>query len=188
MEDKVYQYLIGLSLNFLLVIRSSVQFFSFTPHHGLNKFTFPSLQSSLASSKPGKLELERPGNSLSSRIHLSNPQASHYIASFVKACLTQCTKRKSAIVDHHYTILCFPQANSAVSLLVKLVFICMFFVQVCACVRVRDRDRWLRCSGSEEPQGAQGKAQTTYIFKAERIFQHVMSLHFYLFLFLFFQQ
>ncbi len=59
-------------------------------------------------------------------------------------------------------------------------------VCMCESVRVRDRDRWLSCPGSEEPKGGQGKAQTTYIFKAERIFQHAMSLYVcYPFLFFF---
>lgn len=126
MKDHICQYLMGLSFNFLPVIRSSVQCVeSFlwlfvptppTPNHGVNKFT----------SDPGKLELEKPGNSLSRRIHLSNPQALLFTPALEKACLTQCTKRKNAIVDHHYTILCFPRANIVLSLLVKLGSICLF--------------------------------------------------------------
>lgn len=64
MEEHICQYLMGLSFNFLPVIRFLP---SLTPpqNHRVNKFT----------SDPGKLELEKPGNSLSRRIHLSNPQA-----------------------------------------------------------------------------------------------------------------
>lgn len=54
------------------------------------------------------------------------------------------------------------------------------------CVHVWDRDRWLRCYRSEEPKGGQGKAQTTYIFKAEREIQRAMSLYFYYLVFVYF--
>ena len=57
------------------------------------------------------VKLEKPGNSPSTRIHLSNPQAPRFITSSVKACSTRCTKRRRPLVAHHYTILSIPWAN-----------------------------------------------------------------------------
>lgn len=91
-----------------------------------NKFAFLSLQSSLTGSKPSNLERGRPGESLSRRIHVCNPRASHFIAGSLKACLMRCPKWKIALIDHPNTILCLPQANSGLSVLVKLVFVSLF--------------------------------------------------------------
>ena len=114
-----------LSCSVFPVILTSVWFvymFPSLPTSQWNTFTFRSLQSSLASSKPSNLEPEWPGKTLSRRIHLSNPRASHFIACSLKACLMRFSKWRIALVDHHHTILCLPQANSGLSVLVKLVF------------------------------------------------------------------
>lgn len=88
-----------------------------------NKCTFRSRRSSLAGCKPSNLEQGRPGKCLSRRIHLCTPQASYFIARSLKACLMCCSKWEIALIDHPNTILCRPQANSGLSVLVKLVFV-----------------------------------------------------------------
>lgn len=95
-----------------------------------SKFALGSLWSSLAGFKPSNLEQGRPWKSLSRRIHLSNPQASHFITSSLKACLMCCSKWGIALVDHHHTILCLPKANRGLSILVKPVPVYIYFFWV----------------------------------------------------------
>lgn len=85
-------------------------------HHREINLLFDFFQCSPASFRPNDLV---PRKRLSRRIHLTNPRASHFITSPLKACLTHRSKWRIVLVDHHQTILCHSRVNSVLSVLFK---------------------------------------------------------------------